>query len=439
MKLKTYIKSKLKPIVLNYYIRRFKKCIKKRKALQGQYSLLKKIAEYSINDFKLIKKYNDEFNAEECQKKSVIKFAFVVYTSSMWNVDELYRLLSNNACFNVDIIVAHFSGLDIISSNIEFDKTVNYFISLGYHVKKANEISEIDYDILFYLTPFYFFDKEINLDNIPLKTLVLHTSYSYMLTDNMAKTNLWMYHFSYRYYTDSDYYRRLIEQSVYYTGNAKYLGFPKIDQYYSTSPDRQEKKKIIIYAPHHSVNYIKFKSATFEDNYREILELAKKYSDTIYWIYKPHPVLRSNSVKGGVFSDVEQYDKYEKEWNDLPNAEVMTCGDYFAAFSNSDAMITDSVSFLAEYQFTHKPLLLLESGQEEYNDFGKSIVEILYKCAGKDIEGIDQFINDVINDHDVMYDKRKRFFEENLDYIKDGKTANYKIYQDILEFIKKTG
>ena len=100
-------------------------------------------------------------------------------------------------------------------------------------------------------------------------------------------------------------------------------------------------------------------------------------------------------------------------------------------------MITDSVSFLAEYQFTHKPLLLLESGKEEYNDFGKSVVDILYKCPGTDISGIESFIENVLSGKDEMKEERMEFFEKNLAYRKDGMSANYRIYKDILELTGK--
>ena len=258
-----------------------------------------------------------------------------------------------------------------------------------------------------------------------------------MLSDNNNKTNLWMYHFSYAYYTDSNFYKNKIENSKHYTGNAKYLGFPKMDQYFTAKCNRKSKLKTIIYAPHHSVNYKENKSSTFELNYKKMLELAQKYNRDTYWIYKPHPLLRSNSVVAGLFDDGEEYDKYEQEWDKLDNAEVVTTGDYYSIFKGSDAMITDSVSFLAEYQFTHKPLLLLESGKEQYNEFGDNVVEILYKCSGNDFNYIDGFIKDVISDRDQMLRKRKKFFREYLDYMKDGKTANCKIYEDILRFTGK--
>lgn len=98
-------------------------------------------------------------------------------------------------------------------------------------------------------------------------------------------------------------------------------------------------------------------------------------------------------------------------------------------------MITDSISFLAEYQFTHNPLLLLKSGKEKYNDFGEQVVKILYTCAGNNTEDIEKFVNNIIAEKDEMFSIRKEFFESKLAYMKNGKTANKKIFEDIKSLI----
>lgn len=432
------IKAYLKKLIGLFYCKLLNRRVKLNKPLKGKYGQLRFVASNSIEEFKKLKNYNDDYNTKELRKKKKIRFGFVVYTSSMWNVDELYNLLASDHRFDTSIIIAHFQMADLETSNMEYIKTINYFNDLGYKILKASDVlKNYHFDILFYLTPFDFLDKNVNLVNTSLDTIILHTSYSYMLAGNTQKLDLWMYHWTLRYYTDSEYYKTLIEKTKYYTGNAIYLGFPKMDKYYTANVFSPSEKKIIIYAPHHSVHYSKFKSATFEDNYLAILEIAKKYSEDTYWIYKPHPLLRANSVLGGVFNSVEDYDSYEHQWDSLANAEVITSGDYYSVFKGSSAMITDSVSFLAEYQFTGKPLLLLESGKEKYNQFGDEIVNILYKCGGKAISEIETFVKNVIVDNDEMKKTRIDFFNENLFYMSEGVTANKKIYDDIIRLIEK--
>ena len=432
------IKSFIKNVIYFFMFSRVKKNMKYGRSLGVKYDFLRQIALRSIDDFKTIKRYNDDFLLKKYCNKQRIRFGFVVYTSSMWNVDELFKLLRNTDRFEVDIIVARFFNMEKSARKLEYDNTVSFFRTLGYSVKKASEINVKKYDALFYLSPYPFADKNVNFENVSTNTVLFHSSYSYMLSGKSGKIDLWLYHLALAYYADSDFYRQMVSNSVYYTGNAKYIGFTKMDAFYDIKAGSfKTDKKVIIYAPHHSVNYKRFKSATFEDNYEKIYEIAKKYSETTYWIYKPHPLLRSNSVKGGVFPDLKKYDEYENKWRDLDNAEVVLGGNYFNYFCFSDAMITDSVSFLAEYQFSHKPLLLLESGKEEYNEFGNKLVSVLYKCYGKDIESIEKFIQDVVFDRDEMYDERKKFFDEYLDYRKDNKSANFNLYQDILNIFEK--
>ena len=215
------------------------------------------------------------------------------------------------------------------------------------------------------------------------------------------------------------------------TNNLVYCGYPKMDEFYNNKLiNKPSNKKVIIYAPHQSVNYKGVKSATFDINYRLILGIAKKYSDSTFWYIKPHPLLRSNSVAAGIFRDVEEYDKYIDEWNSLYNAKAVMDGDYINVFKQSDAMITDSVSFLAEYQFTDKPLLLLESGKQLYNDFGNSLLKVLYRCKPDDTRTMESFIDNILANKDLMKNQRKKFFDENLNYKKaTGCLANEAIFK----------
>lgn len=431
------LKDVLRKAFGRYYVHKYNRRINKHDKLNGRYGSLRFIAHYSFDEFKKIKKYNDQWNLSTIQKKESIRFGFLIYTSSMWNVDGLYKMLSEDERFRVDIIVGHFGVNNLEASNQEYKKTLQYFKSAGYSVLESCDVTDVsDYDIIFSLTPFRMID-EMDFFKFSLSTILLHTSYSYMLSGKMKKLDEWMYHFSLRYYTDSLYYKEMIEKSKLYSGTAKYLGFPKMDAFYSADCARVSDKITIIYAPHHSVTYSQFKSATFEDNYLTILNLAKKYVDTTFWIYKPHPLLRANSVEAKIFSSLQEYDQYENAWNELENGKVVSEGDYFPVFKGSDAMITDSVSFLAEYQFTGNPLLLLESGKEQYNTFGSSVVDILYRCPGADAAAIEEFIQNVIAKKDVMKEIRQEFFTKNLEYMTDGKTANQLIYEDILNFSGK--
>ena len=180
-----------------------------------------------------------------------------------------------------------------------------------------------------------------------------------------------------RVYVDSERNLRGYQEYGLLRGkNIVYSGYTKMDYFYEERvwseaeirklwkiPDgmeSQDMKKVII-APHHSISedsVVKF--STFAKNVYFFLYLAKKYCNEVSFVFKPHPNLRLRAVEAKVFESYEAYDAYLEEWNSLPNAKVVQESDYLGLFDTSDGMILDSVSFLAEYIYVHKPLLFLQ-------------------------------------------------------------------------------
>ncbi len=395
-----------------------------------KYKIYTYLPVYSIKKYVSLKHKIEEKTIRAIAAKKKIQIGFVVYTGAMWFFDELYKLLCENDRYDVKIIIGHLKTREYDASEFEYQKACRYFQNKGFDISNIKDIE--NFDILFYLTPYSFFDQNLNLENVRLNKLVFHVSYSYMLSRNTEKLSFNMYHWSFRYYTDSEYYLKEIQKINTYSGNARYCGYPKMDQYYRASDRRISSNTTIIYAPHQSVDYKKNKAATFDVNYRFMLQLMEQYKDSVHWIYKPHPLLRDRCISAKLFDSYEAYDRYLEEMKATGCVTFASEGDYFDLFKASDAMITDSVSFLAEYQFTGKPLLLLMSGMAEYNEFGQSIVDILYKCKGDDYNGIQSFVQDILDYKDDMKDAREAYFRKNLDYMGRFKeNANVKIYQDI--------
>ena len=394
-----------------------------------KYRYLWYLSFFSKKHFLRIKTNIISSNKERLKQKGICKVGFIVYTTSMWSVDGLYQKMEKDECYDASVIVTPFSD----ATEKVYNATKKYFIDKNYKVETPEDESfDVNsYDLLLYTNPYISIDKYLNIFSLNLNTLVSYVSYSYMLADNAEKLNMPIYLLSWQFFCDSEYYKQFIEKnSRIYSNNAVFCGYPKMDSFYLIPNviDAPSKKKTIIYAPHHSVNREDVKAATFEENGWFFLYLAEKYKDKLFWIVKPHPLLRTHSVESGIFSSEEQYDSYLNRWVDTGSAIVVETGDYFESFKQSDAMVTDSVSFLAEYQFTGKPLLLLESGRQTYNSFGESIKQILYRCKGNDFETIISFLNDILADNDTMKEYRKVFFASNL-IPKDGDVyANNNIY-----------
>ena len=154
-----------------------------------------------------------------------------------------------------------------------------------------------------------------------------------------------------------------------------------------------------------------------------MLDFARKYQKDIVWVFKPHPTLRTKAVLAGIFKDDSEWEDYIKQWEDLGNAAYVNDGMYQDLMCKSDAMILDSISFLAEYMYTSHPMLFLKRKEQCFNEFGKLVVEQLYQAEGNDFAAIDEFLQKVVlKGKDEQLEKRKTFFLENLDY----KNMNYK-------------
>lgn len=406
-----------------------------------RYKHLSRIQYFSPLIFKKIKKDIITNNIGTLSSKEEVKVLFCLYTASMWSLDGLYHKFVEEKKYKPTILVAPFAGIEPESSRIKtFEDTKQFLIDKNYDVVTPydNNFNIKDYDIIFYTTPYDFSTPNVNVLELPIEKLICYISYSYMLSQRFEKLNLPAYQLSWLFFCDSDFYLNLVKtKSKIYTDNAVYCGFAKIDQYYQTNINRVSEKKIIIYAPHHSVSRDGIKSATFDQNAEMLFNIAQNNKDVFYWIIKPHPLLRYHSVLAGIFKDETGYDDYMSRWANSGFATVIEKGDYWDAFKMSDAMITDSVSFLAEYQFTGKPLLLLESGYQTYNDFGKSIVDVLYRCKGDDQSAIESFLDDINSGIDTMRGVRTRFFDEYLGYYeKFGKLAFENMFDIIDGYLK---
>ena len=198
-------------------------------------------------------------------------------------------------------------------------------------------------------------------------------------------------------------------------------------------------KKILI-TPHFSVgddNILSF--STFNKNMYFYIYLAKKYIDSVSFIFKPHPNLRNTLVLDGYMKSIEEYEAYLDEFNRLPNASVCEEADYLALFDTSDGIINDSISFVGEYMYVDKPMLFLERPEQRFNELGEVLIKAHYKVSGQDYMGIDNFVNEVVvkgNDH--MKQEREKIFSEELDYYSDnGIKASEYVYRDIVDNLLK--
>lgn len=180
--------------------------------------------------------------------------------------------------------------------------------------------------------------------------------------------------------------RNMKKASIRGGDNMRLSGHPKLDMIknYVNQPEwpiKSEKRKFrLIWAAHHSIGALGgINFGTFNYVYKDMLAWAKEDQD-IEIIFRPHPVLFSVlGIQGAMTPD--QIKGFFDAWNALPNTYISTEGKYGPSFAASDALLTDGVSFLIEYQlFEKKPLLFLErKNHAPFNATGKLVESGTYK------------------------------------------------------------
>ena len=105
-------------------------------------------------------------------------------------------------------------------------------------------------------------------------------------------------------------------------------------------------------------------------------------------------------------------------------------GEFEELFLQSDAMILDSISFIAEYTAVNKPALFTVGRKARVflNEYGMENYKVLYEAKSDLKKEICQFIeNVVINENDYKLNDRTEFMKKNL-LPPSGKTASQNIY-----------
>lgn len=390
-------------------------------------------------------------------KKITVLFFVSRIGCFMWG--DLYKLFKQNPIFDVKICVVPFSHTGK-EEMVKYSLTAyNQLKEQGYNVIKAyDEITDTYLDIKKELKPDIIFHNKSWWKHLPKQYYLANfpKSLNYLIEYGISGAknpdghfNLHSHWLADTYFMPSYEHLNMAHEISKIKGkNCIFLGYPKLDVFFDKNYKpkdvwkKQDKpKKRIIWAPHwlyyaevsHSIS-------TFAEIYDFMLEIAEKYKDEIQFAFKPHPMLykalQEKPVNGVVWSQ-EQIDNYYNKWAILENCQFEN--DRFEdLFLTSDAMIFDSISFMAEYMVTGKPSLFT-SGEKnvlDFDEFGLEVYSKLYQTKNlkNDIETFIQ--NIVLNENDYRKNERQEFIEN---YLKapNNASASQNIYNNIIETLRR--
>ena len=195
--------------------------------------------------------------------------------------------------------------------------------------------------------------------------------------------------------------------------------------------------KKIIWAPHHTVDFINHKNyfSTFLNFFQNMIDLSIKYKDSIDFCFKPHPALKEKLYNHKDWG-LNRTNNYYNFWKNSDNTLLSESG-YQDLFIESDSLILDSVSFTAEYLYLDKPYCFLTKKNFNYNKslniIGKKIFERINKI--NNIDSLEYFIKNSVLKSDKKQLINQRSVLNNINVLNN---KNLLASKNIYDFINKT-
>lgn len=261
------------------------------------------------------------------------------------------------------------------------------------------------------LTKEYFGSRYWTSRGVP----VLYIPYFYMGLCRVTRENLQMidFNFFWKVFVPNYYTKSLAKEYMANRGNNVIVtGYPKFD-YLSTINTTPHKRKQIVLAPHHLIGNSVLDRGGFREYAHLLQRLPSKYPQ-VDFIFRPHPQLFETLKK---YWSTDDIDNWIKRLLLNKNVTYSVEGDYLSLLANSDALIHDCGSFVAEYLYFNKPCAYIYRKGVDYKamqlKLGIQCLEKYYPI--NDDNDWYHFIEDVvIKGNDVGKDKRENFANKHI-------------------------
>ncbi|ARR01157.1 MULTISPECIES: CDP-glycerol glycerophosphotransferase family protein [Campylobacter] len=409
---------------------------------------------FRLKHFNTLRKVRRKYKNNE---KIVVLFFVSRISCFIW--ENLYKIFRENPIFNVKICVVPFcyTGKEEM---IKYSTTAyEQLRKLGYDVIKAyNETTDTYLDIRKELKPDIIFHNKSWWKHLPQQYHLTNfpQSLNYLIEYGISGAKNPDGHFNLdshwlcdTYFVPSIEHLKMAREISKIKGkNCVFLGYPKLDIFFDQNyqpkdvwKKQNKSKKKVIWAPHWLYDAATlYSTSTFAEIYDFMLYVADKYKDEIQFAFKPHPMLykalQSRPVNGQKWT-IKQINEYYQKWSTIENCQFEN-NRFEDLFLTSDAMIFDSISFMAEYMVTGKPALFTKGKKNilDFDEFGNKVYANLYHTFDlkKDIIN---FIEDIVlNENDYKKSDRAIFINNYL-RSPNNKTSAKNIYEYITNLLKE--
>lgn len=301
-----------------------------------------------------------------------LKVAFLVCDASMFSGESVYLKMRGDPRFECFIAVAPRVSRGEEFMRETFSKTVRALAErYGDAVRPLPCVpgaaaAGLDADIVF--STIVYEDQslaEYTVESLSRRSLVAIIYYGYggLFASNGKKTPfLPNIVFAWRYFVSNEATRRMMAgRNPLLARSVRVAGYCKMDRLADELAARRAaagapRRKKVLVCPHHTIDAPAdgaLALSTFLANADALAALPGAFPD-VDFVFRPHPLLFVRLATPKWWGP-ERTAAYRARLAAMPNVELQEGGDYFATFAESDAMIHDCGSFLAEYFYTGRP------------------------------------------------------------------------------------
>ena len=333
-----------------------------------------------------------------------IKVAFLVCDMSMFTGEGVFLKMRDDPRFACSIAVAPRVTRGEAFLRTTLEKTVGSLAArYGDAVRplydpETRRAEAVDADIVF--SSVVYEDQtlpEYTTERLSGRALVciLYYGYGGLFISNERKTPyLPNIVFAWRYFVSNEATRALsVGKNPDLAENVVVTGYCKMDRLEAEKVRVAEarknlahgRRKKVVICPHHTLDRIPGELAlsTFPAHADLFMRLPEMFPE-IDFVFRPHPLLFPRLATDKWWG-ADRTATYEQAMAAHPNVEFQRGGDYFATFADSDAMIHDCGSFLAEYFYTGRPQCYLLEGprtvDEQFLPFSRRLLEHVHQAT----------------------------------------------------------
>lgn len=384
-----------------------------------------------------------------------LRIVFLVTHRSIWKVDTIFQKMLADDYFHPKILVCPSTLYGPKHMREELEATFSYFREKGYPVVSSLkpdgswvQLESLEPDLLVFTNsnditiPQYYTEAYSKYPSIYVPYYFMATKHAgppWIEYSRPFYSSMWRI-----YWPHSCAFKYFTKFAIVPEVKTLVSGYPAVEDMYlakmESKPikiEKRERKLLIIYAPHHSIERSKNSISTFFENAEIMKDLALRYKESIRWVFKPHPILRQKLYNHPSWG-VDKTDKYFEFWK-KNNVSQLCEGEYEELFLKSDAMIHDCSSFLVEYLFVDKPCLYLIKNTESFtnntNEFGQEM-SISYEFADTK-DKITYFVESIIKNPDMTIKENKNFEKYVEKYYREQMPSD-RILSELKQSIKPT-